>query len=347
MAKKPTFSIVDDFVALMDLKPAERSVYMLLRCNTESGRNGVAKHTVQVTARWFTEMTQHWEKPMAESTARRAIVGLITRGVLVRLNSSQDGLGYLLAFVTDPRGRVKGPDNGFALAQSVAKRSPAFVYYQRRDELPGDPAITGVRLQRGNWMVRQDRLGEGAPVGPPPGNFSRLKTDAAAEPDEAAFDEPAVPREVVAEELPPAAPGVAELTKALMDRCKGRGRGRQGLLEGQARRVAEASLPALRRGWQPRDLASRLAAMISEGIHSPEPFLLKQVADLGAPPERAPEGGDVLVKGARVDLGSYDVFAEEPDDGGSGGPDPSLAPVGSGGPGTQLAEKARRYQRSI
>lgn len=326
--ENPTFHLADDFVALMELKPAERTVYMLLRCNASFGRNAVAEHTVHVTASWFTEMTAHWENPMPASTARRGLNGLIAKNVLIRLNEPQDGSGFAVAFVADPRGQVEGPSNGFAHAKKVSKRHGMKVYYERKDGLPGNPAVTGVRLgRRASQFPRGDETPDRQ--SPPPSVDEELhglmdeeyetfhqgpepepEFDGDAEPEP---EYPDILEEVTASDRSPVpATGVEELTRLLVDKCRNKGLTRQGLLEGEARRLAEACAPSLTEGWKPDQLATRLSSMVSDKIHSTERFLKGKVADLGSPPAAAfADDGRVMIKGQLVDLRSYTT--EEPE----------------------------------
>lgn len=308
MGVRPTFSVLDDFVLLMDLKPAERTVYGLLRCNASFARNAVATHTVHVTASWFTEMTAHWEKPMPSSTARRAINGLINAGVLIRLNDPKDGSGFLLAFVADPRGRIKGPTNGFAHAQKVAKKGGVKTYYQRRDEMPGLPEVTGVRLGRKLSGELREDLKEA-----PADHYEDWDEPVLEAPDPES-EERAVPaprQEEAAPPRQPERPEVAELAGLLVRKCREKGLNRRGLLEGEARRVASACTDLLDKGWSPEQVSNRLASLVSDRIHSIESFLVKKSSDLGDPPAKAQENGTVMIEGQKVDLGSVswnDVF---------------------------------------
>lgn len=304
MGSRPTFHLVDDYVALMDLKPAERTVYGLLRCNTAFGRNGVATHTVHVTAAWFTEMTAHWETPMAASTARRGINGLIDKGVLVRLNQPQDGAGFLLAFVADPRGRIDGPTNGFEHAKKVSRRCGGMkAVYDRRDEIPGTPAVTGVRLGR-----KGSESYTSAPEQETP-KFDDVEGNDLPEESEvwsATEESEEVPPEQPAPKAAPASdPQVVELAHLLLRKSKGKGLNRQGLLEGQARRVAQECAPRLADGWTPDALATQLMSLVSAKIHTMDSFLIAKSRDVGSPPEAPQADGTAMIDGKVVDLGAF------------------------------------------
>lgn len=290
MAGKPTFHLADDFVALMELKPAERTVYGLLRCNASFGRSAVADHTVHVTAGWFTEMTSHWENPLPASTARRALNGLIDKGVLIRLNEPQDGSGFLLAFVADPRGLLDGPVNGFEQAKKVAKRCGVRAYYERRDEMPGNPAVTGIRLLP---PKRRRRPGDPDPDNfpAPPKPVYEESEDAfpedAPEPDfqddgpEPNFDEPEP-------QGPQATDQMREFAKALEERTSQMADPKLRLMSGSCQRLAEEYRGALEQGWIPRVLANRLASELNPRINLPERFLASKAEDVGAPPAQGP-----------------------------------------------------------
>lgn len=317
MADKPTFSVLDDYVALMELRPAARNVYNLLRCNAVFGRNGVATHSVHVTASWFTEMTAHWSNPVTAPTARRGLNELIDKGILIRLNPPQDGTGFVLAFVADPGPQYQGPVNGFKHAERVSKRCGTRAFYLRKDEKPGIPAVTGSRLGSRRQAPARNSAAE-KPQSNPEVEFDREEydmplegefTEAFAEPEPVA-DVPAA--EAAAEAEVPAsrrgsAPGVSELTRLLVQKCHSKGLHRQGLLEGEARRIAETCENSLRRGWSPDQIATRLSALVSDKIHSMEPFLRKKAVDLGAPPAATRGDGTVLIKGEAVDLGAYSM----------------------------------------
>jgi len=300
MGDRPTFSITDDYVALMDLKPAERTVYMLLRSNAAFGRRGVATHTVHVTAAWFTEMTAHWEKPFAASSARRGINGLIDKGVLIRLNPPQDGSGFVLAFVSDPRGHLDGPVNGFEHAKRVSKRCGVKVYYQRKDELPGMPSVTGVRLgSRSVPKEMQDSWTDS-------GHDDTPAEEPRPEPTPAA-EKPALPKPRTESELEPEqahlTPEAAEFAEHLEERTGRFTDPKLRLMTGACQRLAEAAQSALDRGWEPKVLANRLASELNPRINSPERFLFSKLKDTGNPPkktqtETAPTG-DLQLDGIR------------------------------------------------
>lgn len=285
MGDRPTFFIADDYVALMDLKPAERTVYMLLRCNTSFGRKGVAEHAVHVTASWFTEMTSHWEKPFPASTARRGINGLIDKGVLIRLNEPQDGSGFVLAFVADPRGQIDGPVNGFEHAKRTAKRCGTKVYYERKDGLPGIPSVTGVRL--GSRKVPQDVDSWGeqdneSPAAPQDDVPEERQTPAATP---AKVPEP---RAEEAAERADVTPVMKEFADRLEERTAQFNDPKLRLLTGACQRLAEAARPVLDRGWSPKLLVNRLASELNPRINTPERFLLSKLKDIGDPPKNAP-----------------------------------------------------------
>jgi hypothetical protein len=308
MGTKPTFSLADDYVALMELGPAARTVYMLLRCNASFERNGVVPHSVHVTASWFTEMTSHWQKPMTAVTARRGLNELISKGVLIRLNEPQDGSGFVIAFVVDPRGRISGPTNGYDQAKKVAKRCGTKAYYQRlEDDMPGIPAVTGVRLgsQRNNEARAASRQAEE--------NFEDgHREDRNLLPE--VHDEPGPDSGVMEEQGDAGSPAaevqtgpsseVDELARLLVRNCHGKGMNRQGLLGGEAQRVAEVCAPAMEQGWSPADIASKLSLLVTDKIFSVESFLRKKAADLGTPPPAHQEDNGVIVVGDKVvDLG--------------------------------------------
>lgn len=290
MSDKPTFHVSDDYVALMELRPAERTVYMLLRCNAKYVRQGVAEHAVHVTSSWFTEMTQHWENPMPTATARRAMNGLIKKGVLVRLNDPHDGSGFVVAFVADPRGRIDGPVNGFKHAERVHKRCGNKVYYNRRDDLPGDPAVTGVRLGKPKFRWNHELQDTPSPASSVPDDdrdlFPALPQDAEPEdhpemPQESFEQETDILAEVEAEVL---SPEVEELAEALERKTSRLNTPGHRLTRDQCRLVAQECAPALALGWDPAMLAQRMINQMGPKIHTPTKFLPKKAAELGAPP---------------------------------------------------------------
>ncbi|MFE0472405.1 hypothetical protein ACFW2V_12395 [Streptomyces sp. NPDC058947] len=280
MGEKATFHIADDWVALLELKPAARTVYGILRSNAAFGRSGVATHTVHVTSSWFTEMTQHWESPLTAPTVRRGLNELIEKGVLRRLNDPHDGSGFVLAFVTDPGPNYNGPINGFRHAKEVAKRCGTRAYYVRRDEIPGSPDVTGVRRGKGekrkspDFAPRQsldfDERGLGEPD--------------LGEPDfhDEAVHEVDVVAEVEKEVLDPAVEALAEALQRKTSRLTTPG---HRLTPDQCRKVAVECGPVLALGWDPAMLAQRMVSQMGPKIHSPLLFLPKKAVELGTPPQ--------------------------------------------------------------
>lgn len=284
MADEPTFSLFDDYVALMELSPAARTVYMLLRCNASFGRRGVVEHTVHVTASWFTEMTSHWKKPLPASTARTGIRELIDKGVLIRLNEPQDGSGYVLAFVSDPRGTFGGPVNGFEHAKRVSRRCGTKAYYLRKDDLPGMPSVTGVRLGRkkrsknsDSWNGEGGNHGEPQAKTPAPERAPGVEEERTLQPH--AEKEPDRPAEMTEE--------MEEFARLLEERSGEFSNPKLRLMTGACRRLAEAARPALERGWSPEALVRRLVSELNSRINSPERFLLSKIKDIGNPPKSA------------------------------------------------------------
>lgn len=303
MGDRPTFFIADDYVALMDLKPAERTVYMLLRCNTSFGRKGVAEHAVHVTASWFTEMTSHWEKPFPASTARRGINGLIDKGVLIRLNEPQDGSGFVLAFVADPRGQIDGPVNGFEHAKRTSKRCGTKVYYERKDGLPGIPSVTGVRL--GSRKVPQDvdSWGEQENEGPALPQDNAPEGEEAPAPDRAEVPEPRA-GEAAEQNVTPA---MREFADRLEERTGQFNDPKLRLMTGACQRLAEAAQPVLDRGWTAKALVNRLASELNPRINTPERFLLSKLKDIGDPPKNAPSEAPLVDSGKLDGLREADI----------------------------------------
>lgn len=313
MGDRPTFHLADDYVALMELTPCARTVYGLLRCNAEFDRNAAANHAVHVTSQWFTEMTSHWQRPMSGATARRGLNELISKKVLIRMNG-KDGSGFLVAFVADPRGLREGPVNGFEHAKRVARRTDVSVYYQRKEERPGTPAVTGSRLRSKRTTPphprtsKEDTPQEADLMDEFADEFDLLDEAMPKVMDGSPGDEPAGTADPAGapEDSEANMAGLGELTRLLVSKCHGKGLGRRGILEGEARRVAEACAPALEKGWSPEGIASQLSSLVSDKIHSAELFLRTRAADLGEPPLATPEDGTVMVKGKRVDLGAYE-----------------------------------------
>ncbi|MCP9209645.1 hypothetical protein [Streptomyces cucumeris] len=306
MGDRPTFSIADDYVAMMELKPAARTVYAILRCNTEFGRNGVPTHAVHVTSLWFSEMTAHWEKPVTPPTARRGLNELIDKGVLVRLNEPQDGSGFVVAFVTDPGPQYKGPVNGFEHAKRVSKRCGTKALYERRDERPSTPAITGVRVGAQRGPANPPKTNPEPPVWEEPGReefepFGEPEADlkGGAEGPEGSPVKTGEPEFNVRQE---------ELARLLVQKCHGKGVNGRGLLEGEARRVAVSYAGRLDQGWSPEQIASKLASLVSSKIHSTEAFLKTKASDFGTPPSGPRSDGVVEINGQPVDLSSYQLW---------------------------------------
>lgn len=300
MSGKPTFHMGQDWVSLLELGPAARTVLDLMHCNALFGRGGVVTHTVHVTSSWFTEMTAHWKKPMSGPTARRGMSELIERGVLVRLNDPNDGAGFVVRFVSDPGPEYGGPVNGFEHAKGVSSRCGLKAVYERRDEdglLPADmrqaPKVTAAG-STGDLAKELDGEWDAPDWNP---------DDEEPEFDMSGFDT--------------SQPGTSSLTPnqqefaAVLEQTTAKSvEPRLRLLQGQCERIAEALHSALEQGWDPGELALRLASELNPKINMPEKFLIRKAADIGAPPVKAnasTSGDKVMIKGKMVDLGSYDM----------------------------------------
>jgi hypothetical protein len=287
MGDRPTFHLADDYVALTELTPCARNVYSILRCNAEFSRNAAVNHAVHVTSSWFTEMTSHWKRPLSGASARRGMAELIEKKILLRLNEPNDGMGFLVAFVADPRGLREGPVNGFEHAKRVARRTGVGVYYERRDELPGTPAVTGVRLGSKNIHVKSGQTPK-VPAQADPSPHEEAPAPTFDEPTPPAVNDSSSGNETGGTEVTDEMRRFAEL---LGERTARMADANLRLMPGACQRIAEAVKPALELGWDPRNLANRLASSLNSRIHSPEQFLLSKVGDIGTPPSAAPHPG--------------------------------------------------------
>lgn len=278
MGEKATFHIADDWVALLELKPAARTVYSLLRCNAAYGRSGVATHSVHVTSSWFHEMTQHWENPLTMPTVRRGLNELIDKGVLIRTNDPQDGSGFVLAFVTDPGPQYQGPVNGFQHAKRVSKRCGTKAYYVRQEETLGIPSVTG---------IRRNAQGPGAIPRQAPAADSGVAAETPAEPFDGTVVESGTPKPEPAAPQSEVTPAMREFAERLEERTGAMTDPKLRLMAGACQRLAEAVRPALDQGWDPKVLANRLASELNPRINTPERFLASKAKDLGSPPKAA------------------------------------------------------------
>jgi len=306
MSGKPTFHMGRDWVALLELGPAARTVLDLMHCNALFGRGGIVTHTVHVTSAWFTEMTAHWQKPMSGATARRGMNELIERGVLVRLNDPNDGAGFVVRFVPDPDPEYTGPVNGFEHAKKVSSKCGLKAIYERRD-------ASGLLPTESRSPSKSSSAGGGGDLAKEleQDSWADIEPEPDVEPDppqeETEFDLSGLDR--LGEPSPekptgPMAEFAAELESATSQKSEEKLR----LMTGACRRIAVAVGPALERGWGARELAIRLAAELNPKIHSPEKLLLRKIEDLGDPPVRVARTKDeVIIGGKAVDLGSYDM----------------------------------------
>lgn len=328
MGEKATFHIADDWVALLELKPAARTVYGVLRCNAAFGRAGVATHTVHVTSSWFTKMTEHWESPLTPPTVRRGLNELIKKGVLLRLNDPQDGSGFLLAFVTDPGPNYDGPVNGFEHAKKVAKKYGTKAYYVRRDEVPGTPSVTGIRRELGRKGNRRE------PAPPERWDLDEAGTEVDPEPDFDILDEVENENrnEPERKTLPPQMEALAEALERRTARLNVPG---HRLTRDQCRMVAQECGQVLALGWDPATLAHRMVSQMGPKIHSPLKFLPKKAVELGAPP--APPSFPVAPRQPEPAPAPAPVPAPTPED----------AAKGAGGPAMQKFQEFWAHQQRL
>jgi hypothetical protein len=299
MSDRPTFSLTDDWVTLADLDHLSFRIYCILRTNAEFGRNSVVNHTVHVTASWVVDSTRHWKKPLALSTVRKHMQNLVDKGVLVRVNDPNEGLGVMYEFVADPGEGYEQPVNGFEHAKRISRGRGTTSVYRR---VPIEGLVIGVDDPPG-------RSGRRGSYEAPPLPLSVTEPDVEPDPpqEEPEFDLSGLDR--LGEPSPekptgPMAEFAAELESATSQKSEEKLR----LMTGACRRIAVAVGPALERGWGARELAIRLAAELNPKIHSPEKLLLRKIEDLGDPPVRVARTKDeVIIGGKAVDLGSYDM----------------------------------------
>lgn len=349
MSGKPTFHMSQDWVALIDLGPAARTVLGLLHCNALFGRNGLVTHTVHVTSSWFTEMTAHWKKPLSAPTARRGMNELIEKGVLTRLNKPNDGAGFIVSFVLEPGPDYEGPVNGFEHAKSVSKRCGTKALYERRDEKGELPPVQPMTAPK---PVKKAPAGDLARE--LDSSIPDVKPSEESEFDMSGLDSASAVIDPFDTELTMTQQEFAiELETATSNNPEERLR----LMAGQCARIARAAEPALKRGWEPGALARRLASELNPKIHSPEALLKKKVGDVGDPPVKPEQAsGDVLfIKGKLVDVSDYDPgFGYGPAPAPTSLPipedEPSVPvatkePIRRGTKEERLAELARRHMR--
>lgn len=356
------FTMADDW-ALLHPKMDNNAwrVYSILKSKIRHANGGFPEHGFRITVTWLRDVTKHLPG-MSESTLKRALVVLTDSvGALRRASVKVKGEPVWYEFVVDPGANYTGPmsmsDHEAALRKK-GELSPRAMF--REEDLTGGPHVTGSRYRGKDWKYASGDKGkhrqrpmeqeQQAPGAALTDEFSEL-ADEMHRPDggmavelEETFEKPAAPagvRSSVPVEQ-------RELARLLVRKCHGKGLNQQGILEGEALRVAAACGEALSQGWTPERVATKLSALVSNKIHSIEPFLKTRATDLGAPPAAPHGNGLTEVNGKLVDLGSYDTWG--PADSvtrKTERPEPEAVPASRGDTAKQarLANLARQARR--
>lgn len=299
MPESRHFTVVDDWVMLNpDVTATEYRVYSIIKGNLKHTHGGVPETGFRATAAWVFEVSGGL---VAVSTAHKAMQGLAKKGVLRRLNNPQSGEGADFEFVINPEEEYTGSRSVMARASEVGRvksRSVVFVTIP----LDRSPRKRGRTESVPPLDLRMGGLGEVPPSEPAP---------VAEEPDlfggEPEFDLSELDR-LGSVETPAPTEAMAEFA-AELEVLTGRSPEEHlRMTTGACRRVAETMRPVLERGWEPKTLATRLAAELNPRVRLPEKLLASKAGDFGDPPPKAdPTGSKVLVKGKMVDLGAYDL----------------------------------------
>lgn len=310
MTDRPTFSLVDDWVALADLDHITFRIYCILRTNAEFGRNGMVNHTLHVTASWVVDCTQHWKKPLAVSTVRKHMQRLVEQGILKRANDPLGGLGVIYSFVVDPGEGYEHPVNGFEHAKRISRsRGTTSIY--RRVPLGDVPPEKKPSPARPGASEIGDVF-EGAPEPEAGGDaFGFAPIGAEREPaadspfdEEPEFDASGLDGLESAPSRP--TPSMVEFAVELERATSQHPEEKLHLLAGACQRIAEAVAPALERGWDPKKLARRLSGELNPKVHSPERLLMTKVPDIGNPPQGQHADGMMVMNGQVVDPADVD-----------------------------------------
>lgn len=295
MKKSRHFTTVDDWVTLNpEISNTEFRVYAIIKGKVKHGYGGVPETGLQPTASWVSMMSRG---RLSTVTAHRALRGLAEKGVLRRLNNPKSGsAGVKYEFVVDPGEEYTGPLSVMAHATEVEKDAPQGVSFSTKVELSGHPSNGKPAL----------------PVKPPSVGLQMDEPDG----EEPEFDMSGFDSASVGSDSHTGAPNLdltpeqQEFAAALEQMTAKNVEPRLRLLKGQCERIAEVLHSALEQGWDPGELALRLASELNPKINMPEKFLIRKAADIGAPPVRASisaSGDKVMIKGKMVDLGSYDM----------------------------------------
>lgn len=322
MARKSTrrhFTMVDDWAMLHPkMDNTAWRVYCILKAKIKHAEGGFPEHGFRMTVSWIKDVTKHLPG-MSDSTIRRALVVLTDSvGALRRASAKNNGEPVWYEFVVDPgenyAGAMSMKDHEDGLRRKGAM-SPRAMH--REENLTGSPHVTGIRYRK-DWKPgasdaskqeqREPRLAKQQKPQPPAPTADELASETSETPGTTPVEPEPTFEDVVAGVEAQTASGQEELARLLTRKCSGKGLNRRGILEGEALRVAQSCAGALEAGWTPEQLANRLSSLVSEKIHSIEPFLCRKVADLGAPPEAARKDGVVQVGGQAVDLGVYSLW---------------------------------------
>lgn len=271
------FTIVDDWVALNpDVSATEYRIYSIIKGNIFHIRDGIPETGFRATAAWVSKVSGGM---FAVSTVHKALQSLASKGVLRRLNDPQQhGEGADFEFVFDPLESYEGPRSIMAEAAKLLEKKSRSVSFDPIDLGRGPKRGAKKRVEKMPNMGMDDPTVEEEPLSP----------DEAPDDDDPEFDLSGLDR-LPRPGRPMPSTAEAEFAAELEEATSGNTVKTLRLMAGSCARIAKAYGPALEAGWQPRELALRLAAELNPQVRMPEKLLISKVRDLGKPPKRAVE----------------------------------------------------------
>lgn len=314
------FTMTDDW-ALLHPKMDNNAwrVYCILKTKIRHANGGFPEHGFRITVTWLRDVTKHLPG-MSESTLKRALVVLTDKvGALRRASAKVHGEPVWYEFVVDPGADYSGPmsmsDHEAALRKK-GELSPRAMF--REEDLTGNLHASGGRYRKDEKSSGSGKKGKKKPR-------SMEQEQQASDPDlvdelaelaaemretepQAVEPEPVGKKDVVPAAGRSASAEQQELARLLVRKCHNKGLNQRGILEGEALRVAAVCDEALRQGWSAEGIANKLSALVSDKIHSIEPFLRSRAGDLGTPPAVQQGSGVTEIDGQYVDLGSINTW---------------------------------------
>jgi hypothetical protein len=255
MSDSRHFTVVDDWVLLHpDVTSTEYRIYSIIKGNLKHTHGGVPETGFRATAAWVNEISGGL---VSVSTAHKAMQALAKKGILRRLNNPQSGEGADFEFVVVPPEEYAGPKSVMAEAAAISKKKSRSVVF-----------VTVPLNRRPRKGARQQEAQAQAIV---------LMDEEAEEP-EPEFDMSGL-------QAPVPSGAEAEFAVELEEITARNIEPRLRLMSAACERVAAAVRPALEVGWNPRELALRMAAELNPRVNAPERLLISKAGDLGKPPK--------------------------------------------------------------